>query len=88
MSPGAPVRNYGWPCFEGPLQAFQGYALCSSLHASGAATSAWLAYQRRSPVAPGDNCVPGNGSISGVAFARAVETSFPEEMRGGLFWTD
>ncbi|MEV4760474.1 PQQ-dependent sugar dehydrogenase [Micromonospora sp. NPDC049559] len=90
----APVRNYGWPCYEGP--AVQppyhtvGLNLCRSLYAApaGTVTPPYYAYARSQPVVPGDGCPVPAGVISGLAFYPASGGGFPAAYRRALFFAD
>ena len=68
--PGDPIRNFGWPCYEGGLDAHgvpyarvrprsddQGLSICEDLYAEGTATSApYYAYDHELQVVPGETC--------------------------------
>ena len=63
-----PVRNFGWPCYEGGMDANgqpyarvrprsddQGLDICENLYAEGNATSApYWAYDHEKPVVEGE----------------------------------
>jgi PKD repeat protein/glucose/arabinose dehydrogenase len=65
-----PVRNFGWPCYEGGMDANgvpyarvrprsddQGLDICENLYAEGSATSApYWAYDHEQPVVEGETC--------------------------------
>ncbi len=75
-----PVRNFGWPCYEGGARQ-SGYdsadlALCESLYATGNVQGPYLAYTHGG----------GSAAISGIALYRG--TQFPAQYRGGLFYAD
>ncbi len=68
--PTDPLRNFGWPCYEGGLDANgapyarvrprsddQGLAICEDLYADGTATAApYWAYDHELNIVPGENC--------------------------------
>jgi PKD repeat protein len=79
--PTDPVRNFGWPCYEGGLDANgvpyarvrprsddQDLNICEDLYAAGAATAApYWGYDHELPVVPGEDCEqnPGSGEPIG-----------------------
>ncbi|WP_053227517.1 LamG-like jellyroll fold domain-containing protein [Solirubrobacter soli] len=84
------VRNYGWPCYEGPGRqpAYDDYdfTTCETLYAEGSATPPVFTYNHADEVVDGDGCAPGDSSISAVTFYTG--TAFPAAYRGGLFFGD
>lgn len=89
-----PVRNYGWPCYEGvprqPAYDAANLALCETLYAAGASgvvTSAY-AYQHSVAIESGDGCSTTRGAITGLAFFPSTGTNYPARYKGGLFFTD
>ncbi len=74
--PTDPVRNFGWPCYEGGLDANgapyarirprsddQDLDICEHLYALGSATSApYWGYDHELPVVPGERCETDAGS--------------------------
>ncbi|MBF9131043.1 PQQ-dependent sugar dehydrogenase [Plantactinospora sp. S1510] len=89
-----PVRNYGWPCYEGNA-AQGGYnaanlTLCESLYASpaGTVTAPYYTYQHSQVVAPGDGCRTGGSAPSGLAFYPTGGGSYPATYAGSLFFAD
>jgi glucose/arabinose dehydrogenase len=89
---GAPVENFGWPCYEGtPRQG--GYdgrnlSLCESLYAAGtgAVTAPYYAYSHSDKVVPAEGCPSGGSAISGLAFYDGG--IYPAEYDGALFFSD
>ncbi|HZO58690.1 MAG TPA: DNRLRE domain-containing protein [Solirubrobacterales bacterium] len=79
--PSDPVRNFGWPCYEGGLDANgvpyarirprsndQDLNICEDLYAAGSATAApYWGYDHEAPVVPGEDCEedPGSGEPAG-----------------------
>ena len=69
-NPTDPVRNFGWPCYEGALDEHgdpyprirprsqdQGLSICEDLYAEGTATTApYWAYDHELAVVPGEDC--------------------------------
>jgi glucose/arabinose dehydrogenase/PKD repeat protein len=91
-SPTSAVRNYGWPCYEGP-EVDEPYAdlqlshnLCQGVYAAGAATAPLFAYRHADEIVPGEACATGSSSISGLAWDEGP--SFPAAYRGALFFAD
>ncbi len=68
--PTDPIRNFGWPCYEGglgfdgvpyarvrPRSDDQDLAICEALYAEGSATAApYWAYDHELPMVPGEDC--------------------------------
>ena len=91
VNPGAPVENFGWPCYEGParMPAFDGMGvdLCEDLYLQpGAVTNPVFTYRHDSPVVPGESCPVGSSSLSGIAFYDGG--SYPDEYDGALLLAD
>jgi glucose/arabinose dehydrogenase len=92
-NPTAPMRNFGWPCYEGNARQ-GGYDnlnlnLCETLYSQGAAAHATphYAYHHSSNVVPGESCPTGGSSISGLAFYPAGGSLGPA-YEGALFFSD
>ncbi|ROT31628.1 PKD domain-containing protein [Micromonospora sp. HM5-17] len=87
-----PVRNYGWPCYEGT--AVQGgynaanLALCESLYAAPTVVPPYYTYQHSQVVAAGDGCRTGGSSPAGMAFYPASGGGYPATYAGALFFAD
>ena len=87
----APVRNFGWPCYEGNARQ-SGYdsanlTLCEALYGqAGAVTFAHYAYRDSTAVVAGETCSNANSSITGLAFYTG--SSYPAEYRRALFFAD
>ncbi|MGI5212315.1 PQQ-dependent sugar dehydrogenase [Plantactinospora sp. CA-290183] len=89
-----PVRNYGWPCYEGAAPQ-AGYnaanlGLCESLYTApaGTVTPPYHAYSHSQSVATGDGCRTGGSSPSGLAFYPASGGGYPAAYAGALFFAD
>lgn len=88
---GAPVENFGWPCYEGDAvqvaYASLGTAICDSLYANpGAETAPYLDYDHVQPIVPGENCPLGGSSPTGVAFYEGGD--YPPSMTDAMFFAD
>jgi glucose/arabinose dehydrogenase len=81
------VRNYGWPCYEGPgrQDAYDDLDVttCESLYAEGSVTAPYLAYNHGDDVL---GCAGGDSSISAVGFYTG--SAFPSRYRDGVFVGD
>ena len=88
--PDRTLRNYGWPCYEGPIRnaAFDvaDLQLCESLYAAGTATMPTLAYKTGEAVVAGESCPNGSTTIAGLAFYPGG--SYPDKYDGALFFAD
>ncbi|MFB9234759.1 PQQ-dependent sugar dehydrogenase [Plantactinospora siamensis] len=90
----SPVRNYGWPCYEGagrqPEYDATNLNLCESLYAAGpsAVVAPAYSYQHGQAIVAGDGCRTTGGAITGVAFYPASLGNYPARYKGGLFFTD
>jgi glucose/arabinose dehydrogenase len=89
-----PVRNYGWPCYEGNLRQpnydATNLALCETLYAAGpsAVTAPRFAYAHSQLITPTDPCPASRGVISGLAFYPTAGGNYPATYRGALFFAD
>ena len=85
---GAPVENFGWPCYEGTPQlgGYSGLNVCQNLHAEGTAQAPHYAYHHSNQVVPGESCPTGGSVISGIAFYEGGV--YPDEYDGALFFAD
>ena len=89
-----PVRNYGWPCYEGagrqPNYDAANLSLCESLYAAGtgAVTPPRYAYARSQPVVAGDGCRINAGVITGLAYYPTTGGNYPARYFGALFFAD
>ena len=87
----APVRNFGWPCYEGNARQ-SGYdavnlSLCDGLYAqAGAVTAPHYAYRHSTAVVTGETCSNANSSITGVAFYYRLIV--PGQYQRALFFAD
>ena len=86
-----PVRNYGWPCYEGSARqsVWDGVDLnlCEALYAKpGAVTFPHYAYKEGATVVAGENCLKTSSSTSGLAFYTGG--SYPAKFNGALFFAD
>ena len=87
----APVRNYGWPCYEGNARQSAWndihLNLCEQLYAkTGAVTFPHYAYKEGGAVVPGETCPNTSASTSGLAFYTGG--SYPAKFNGALFFAD
>ena len=87
----APVRNFGWPCFEGNARQSgwdaAGLDICEALYArAGATTAPFFSYKEGSAVAAGETCPNTSSSITGLAFYTGA--SYPTRYKGALFFAD
>jgi glucose/arabinose dehydrogenase len=86
----SPVRNFGWPCYEGAAAqvSFQalGLNICKNLYTSGSATPPYFAYNHSQKVVAGETCPTGSSSISGLAFNQGG--TYPTVYQGALFFSD
>lgn len=93
IDPTKPVRNYGWPCYEGParqpLYDDAHLDLCEGLYADGSAKQPYFSYNLGEPVAD-ETCTTNGASIAGLAFypRRAGAGDYPAAYRGALFFAD
>jgi glucose/arabinose dehydrogenase len=88
----SPVRNFGWPCYEGPnLQAsFDAINLniCETLYAqAGGHTAPYFAYNHSQQVVAGETCPTGGSAITGLTFNQGGGT-YPAPYQGALFFSD
>ena len=100
--PAGPVRNFGWPCYEGAVDAagmpFANKVLvsdqlnleiCENLFAqAGATTAPYWAYDHFQQIVPGDGCGSGGSVISALAFYPMAGGTFPEAYDGALLFAD
>ena len=87
----SPVRNFGWPCYEGPnrqgVYEAAGLDLCKSLYTAGTTTPPFYAYNHANKVA-GESCAPGSSSITGISFQFYSGGPYPPAYDGALFFGD
>ena len=87
---GAPIENFGWPCYEGPSRqgAYDalGLDLCEGLYDEGTATPPHHSYSHADRVVPGESCSFGASAISGLAFYEGGV--YPAAYDGALFFAD
>ncbi|MEK6271147.1 MAG: PQQ-dependent sugar dehydrogenase [Actinomycetota bacterium] len=86
-----PVRNFGWPCYEGagpqPSYRAVGLDICDGLYGqSGAITPPFFSYKHSAKVVPGESCPTGYSSVTGLAFYTGGP--YPPEYDGALFFAD
>ncbi len=85
------VKNFGWPCFEGPRRQFAYAAtnlnICNQLYNEPeAVTNPYYAHYHGGPVAPGES-VPGfSSATSGIAFYNSG--NYPSNYHGALFFAN
>jgi glucose/arabinose dehydrogenase len=93
VTPTGPMRNFGWPCYEGngrqPGYDNLNLNLCETLYAQGAAAHAtpYYTYDHGVRPVPGESCPIGSSSISGLAFYPAGG-SFGPAYENALFFSD
>jgi glucose/arabinose dehydrogenase len=94
----ASVRNFGWPCYEGPgpqpgYQAL-GLAMCQALYQTpGSVTMPTYRYRHDQTMVPGDGCLTGTGAVSALAFYNGGSLpgpvgTYPTRYDGALFVAD
>ena len=87
---GAPVENFGWPCYEGGARQGDYDALdlnlCESLYDQGGATPPHFTYSHADKVVPGESCPSGTSALSGLAFYEGGV--YPASYDGALFFGD
>jgi glucose/arabinose dehydrogenase/PKD repeat protein len=102
--PAGPVKNLGWPCYEGGRDTTTGASLslrhsgwdstglniCENLYGQepNAVTPPYFAYGHSESVVSGDTCPTGDSSIAGLAFGPQTGSSYPPAYRGALFFAD
>jgi glucose/arabinose dehydrogenase len=92
-NPTGPVRNFGWPCYEGNTRQ-TGYDaanlnICEALYGQpGAVTSPYFAYHHTNRVVPNETCPTGSSSISGLAFTFYQGGGYPAAYNGALIFAD
>jgi glucose/arabinose dehydrogenase len=92
--PGAPIGNFGWPCYEGTgrMAGFDAADLriCEELYGQpGADTKPFYAYQHGVRLSASDTCsTAGGASISGASFDFYGGGPYPAEYDGALFFSD
>jgi glucose/arabinose dehydrogenase len=88
---GAPVENFGWPCYEGTARTPEYDAanldLCENLYAApGAVTQPYFSYSHSEHIVPGDPCPTGSSSITGPVFYQGG--AYPARFEGAIFVAD
>jgi glucose/arabinose dehydrogenase len=89
----APVRNFGWPCYQGNERdagyESAGLNLCANLYAQpGAAAGPYFTYRHSAQVVAGEPCPSGSSAIAGLAFKPAGVGNYPTAYDGALFFSD
>lgn len=86
------VRNFGWPCYEGPNHE-NGYDaldlnICETLYAqAGGHSTPYFAYEHTEAVVANDTCTnSGSSAITGLAFNEG--SNYPATYQGALFFAD
>jgi glucose/arabinose dehydrogenase len=94
VAPTAGVRNFGWPCYEGPGRQ-PGYDaadlnICENLYAQPTATTApYWSYRHGARINATDPCATDAGSsVSGLAFLGNPASPYPAQYDGALFVSD
>ena len=89
---GAPVDNFGWPCYEGNgrQSGYDGANLniCENLYGAGlgAVVAPYFTYNHASQVVAGEPCPTGSSSVSGIDFYEGGP--YPASYDGALFFSD
>ena len=88
----SPVRNFGWPCYEGPNRQASYDAIdlniCETLYAqAGGHTAPYFTYNHSEPVVAGETCPTGSSSITGLVFNQGGG-NYPTPYQGALFFAD
>ena len=88
---GMPIKNFGWPCYEGAGRYADfdvlNLTICEDLYASsGAVTSPVLSYDHAATVVPGESCPTGSSAIAGMTFYGTG--SYPSSYTNALFFAD
>jgi glucose/arabinose dehydrogenase len=88
----SPLRNFGWPCYEGEGRhgGFDALnlSLCESFYSSGTHAEPYFAYEHGEPVSDDDACGTGGSAISGLAFYPGSGGNYPSEYHNALFFAD
>ncbi len=88
----SPVRNFGWPCYEGhlPERLYDATNLniCETLYTqTGGHSAPYFSYRHDQAVVFNDTCADsGSSSITGLAFNEG--SSYPVTYQGALFFAD
>jgi glucose/arabinose dehydrogenase len=89
---GAPMENFGWPCYEGdrpqPTYDSLDLTLCEQLYAAstGRARSPYHSYCHTEPATEGGPCRSGAGAISALDFYSGA--TYPAKYQGALVFAD
>lgn len=93
-SPGGPVADFGWPCYEG-VERLAGFdtadlQICEDLYAQPAAdTEPFFTYRHRQRLSSSDTCATAGGaSISGASFEFYAGGPYPTDYDGAFFFSD
>jgi glucose/arabinose dehydrogenase len=86
------VRDFGWPCYEGPNRQ-PGYSaanlgMCTSLYNANTAAAPYYSYRHNEQVVAGEACGTGSSAVAGQAFYPTVGGTFPARYAGALFFSD
>jgi glucose/arabinose dehydrogenase len=88
----SPVKNFGWPCYEGrakqPTFEALNLDICNTVYGSAAAVAPYFEYEQGTSVVRGDGCPTRSSAISGDAFYPATGGNYPAKYRGALFFAD
>ena len=90
--PDREVRNFGWPCYEGPfpmpdwVSAQVNICMNDLYRDPSLVTSPWFGYRHADDVAAGDGCAKAGSSQTGLAFYSGG--SYPHDYDGALFLAD
>ena len=93
-NPTRPVRNFGWPCHEGPQRQPNYDAanldMCEDLYADASARKPYFSYRLGEKVADETCSTTSGSSLAGLAFyPRGIASgNYPAEYRGALLFAD
>lgn len=86
------IENFGWPCYEGTGQHFNGNLLCNPVHnqtfngLNMDLAPPFFAYRHRDEVVAGDGCGTGGSSVTGISFNERL--AYPAAYDKALFFAD
>jgi glucose/arabinose dehydrogenase/regulation of enolase protein 1 (concanavalin A-like superfamily) len=87
-----PLKNFGWPCYEGAGKhsGWDGLNVdsCESLYTAGSATAPYYTYAHNQPIYSGDACGTGSSAITGLAFYPTTGGNYPASYKNALFFSD
>ena len=89
--PGAPMENFGWPCYEGnirqPYWDAADFPICENLYAEGSTTGPYFTYDHTHEWSQATGArIAGGSVISGLDFYQGG--GYPAKYQGALFFAD